>query len=137
MMFDELRNSGEWFEIPDDVMESMVEVSDKWVRSLPFETVQEMARRIHFYQLTKLFMGDKEKFDSVMEAYGVGKEDSICNDLNPITQFTIAQMDMQFGGFQAMNEEEMKKQKEEIEAQRQADATPLPDVEFFNNLGLS
>ena len=54
MMFDELKNSGEFFEIPDDVMDGMVEVSDKWVRSLPFETVQEMARRIHYYQLPKL-----------------------------------------------------------------------------------
>ena len=32
MMFDELKNSGEFFEIPDDVMDGMVEVSDKWVR---------------------------------------------------------------------------------------------------------
>ena len=137
MMFDELKNSGEFFEIPDDVMEAMVEVSDKWVRSLPFETVQEMARRIHFYQLTKLFMSDKEKFNEVMEQYGIGKEESICNDVHPITHFTIAQMDMQFGGFQAMNEEEMKRQKEEIEAQREADAISLPDEEFFKNLGLT
>lgn len=137
MMFDELKNSGEFFEIPDDVMDGMVEVSDKWVRSLPFETVQEMARRIHFYQLTKLFMSDKEKFNEVMEQYGIGKEESICNDVHPITHFTIAQMDMQFGGFQAMNEEEMKRQKEEIEAQREADAISLPDEEFFKNLGLT
>ena len=137
MMFDELKNSGEFFEIPDDVMDGMVEVSDKWVRSLPFETVQEMARRIHFYQLTKLFMSDKEKFNEVMEQYGIGKEESICIDVHPITHFTIAQMDMQFGGFQAMNEEEMKRQKEEIEAQREADAISLPDEEFFKNLGLT
>jgi len=104
-------------------------VAEAWTRSVPMETVFEIAKRFHFYFTAHIFMNDKPQFALMKKAYEIEEEDinRIPQKINDMTSSILDKLD-DIVGFKSMTDEDMK---------TMDDDTPLPDEEFFKTLGLN
>ena len=104
-------------------------VAEAWTRGIPMETVFEIAKRLHFHFTATIFMNDKAEFEAMKKAYQIEEDDinRMPQKINPLTESILDKLD-DIVGFHTMTDEEM----ESME-----DDTPLPDAEFFKELGLN
>ena len=103
-------------------------VAEAWTRGVPMETVFEIDKRLHFQFTATIFMNDKAEFAAMKKAYDIDEDDinRMPQKINPLTESILDKLDS-IVGFHTMTDEEM----ESME-----DDTPLPDAEFFKELGL-
>lgn len=104
-------------------------VAEAWTRSVPMETVYEIAKRFHFHFTAHIFMANKAEFDLMKEAYEIEEEDinRTPQKINAMTLSILDRLD-DIVGFKSMTDEDM---------DAMDDDNPLPDEEFFKTLGLN
>ena len=115
----------------EDILEINA-VAEAWTRSVPMETVFEIAKRLHFHFTAHIFMNDKPAFEKLKEFYEVDEIDihRTPQKINEMTASILAKLDA-IVGFESMTEEEM-----EACGLLEEETNTLPDVEFFKTLGL-
>jgi len=107
-------------------------VAEAWTRSIPMETVYEIAKRFHFHFTAQIFMNDRAEFNLMKKAYKIEEEDinRLPHKTNDYTSSILDKLD-EIVGFKRMTDKEMEEQEE------QEGENPLPDAGFFKTLGLN
>jgi len=118
-----------YMRMEDGEMMEIEAVAEAWTRSVPFETVFEIAKRFHFHFTAHIFMNNKAEFELMKKAYNIDATDinRTPHKINVLTESILEKLD-EIVGFTSMTDEEMKSME---------DDTPLPDSEFFKGLGLN
>ena len=102
--------------------------AEAWVDTLPISAVYAFVKRYHHHLLTKMFMDDRNAFDTFIKncSFASNAETDGTVYENPHATYLATQMDMLMG-FQGMTDAEMNEANPQI---------PLPDSDFFKGLGL-
>ena len=122
-----------YMKMEDGDMMEINAVAEAWTRSVQMETVFEVAKRLHFHFTAHIFMSDRPEFEKLKEFYEIDETDinRTPQKINEMTASILDKLDT-IVGFESVTEEQM----EELVA-LEDETNPLPDADFFKELGLN